>query len=253
MNKRMVVLIVFLVGLLAFPVASARAAQIGPANPNGEPEPVEQPEDQEPVVKKPEAQPATLVDYEAATQRLAQCAALDDVVLRLQCFNRVVEDMGYYQNPVTKEELAKFGFWHATAKNTSTGERTYNMRLHPNAPYINSSGIQRLPELILSCKVNYTEAYIDWKAPISMHALPQKKLDVVYNYDSNPGINARWDLSSDSFAIFIPRAISFIQTMHDKKVLNIQFTPYGEQLVTLTFNLRGLENILSLMYEKCYK
>jgi hypothetical protein len=161
--------------------------------------------------------------------------------------------MGYVQNASAKEELAKFGFWHATAKNNSSGERTYNMRLHPNEPYINSSGVQRLPELILSCRVNFTEVYIDWKAPISMHALPQKKLDVVYNYDASPGISAKWDISADMYAIFIPRGIDFIQTMHGKKVLNIQFTPYGENLATLTFTLTGLENILNIMYEKCYK
>ena len=66
-------------------------------------------------------------------------------------------------------------------------------------------------------------------------------------------ISAKWSLSSDQYAIFIPEAIDFIQTMHGKKVLNIQLTPYGEDLVTLNFTLSGLENILNLMYEKCYK
>jgi len=254
MNKRMIVLIAFLIGLLAFSAAPASAAQVGPVNPNAEPESAPEPdEDAAPVVKKPEAKPGSLVDYAAAGERFGQCTVLEDAVMRLLCFNRIAEDIGYLLNHLQKEALPKFGFWPATARSNTVGEKTYNMRIGPNTPYVGSSGIQRMPELILSCKVKHTEAYIDWKTALMLPQHNFRTIDVVYSFDSEPGISTRWDISSDKFAIFIPQAIEFIQSMHNKRVLNVQFTPYNEQLVILSFSLNGLENILNLMYEKCYK
>src|SRR6185436_5213713 len=100
MNKRMIVLIAFLIGLLAFSAAPASAAQVGPVNPNAEPESAPEPdEDAAPVVKKPEAKPGSLVDYAAAGERFGQCTVLEDAVMRLLCFNRIAEDIGYPLNP----------------------------------------------------------------------------------------------------------------------------------------------------------
>ena len=123
------------------------------------------------------------------------------------------------------------------------------MRLPPNTPYITSAGVVRIPELILSCKVNYTEVYIDWKASLGV----AKKLDIVYNFDNDPGISAKWDISNDGYAIFIPHGLDFIRSMNGRKTLTVQLTPAGEPLAVMVFTLDGLQNVLSLLYERCYK
>jgi hypothetical protein len=124
------------------------------------------------------------------------------------------------------------------------------MRLPPNKPYISSTGVVRIPELILSCKVNYTEAYLDWKADLGTTA---KGLDVVYNLENDPPATAKWDVSNDTFALFIPHGMDFIRSLNGKKTLTIQMTPVGDSLATLVFSLDGLQNVLNLMYERCYK
>ncbi len=251
--QRTAILIAFLLLCSIFSPVKAQT-QTGPVDPNAAAADQEDKKDAEEAKKAPppdnRVAPNTAVDFPVSQSHVSQCEQLDNAVLRLQCFDRLARDLGFAQDDKAEQQLAKFGFWSATAKMNGMGERLTNMRLPPNAPYITSGGSVLVPELILSCKVNYTEAYLDWKADLGGN---NPKLDVVYNYDNDPAVTAKWEMSNDQFALFIPNALDFIRTLNGRKTLTIQLTPANESLAVLTFSLDGLQNVLNLMYEKCYK
>jgi type VI secretion system VasI family protein len=251
-HRRTAALIAALLLSIMFYSAAARA-QVGPVDPNAAAADDEDKKDAEETKKAPphdnRVAPNAAVDFPTARAHVSQCEQLDDAVLRLQCFDRLATDLGFAQEQKAEQQLAKYGFWAATSKLNGMGERLTNMRLPPTTPYITATGVVRIPELILSCRVNFTEAYIDWKATLAT----SKKIDVVYNFDNDPNISARWDLSDDGEAMFIPHGLDFIRSLNGRKALTIQMTPAGESLAILNFNLDGLQNVLNLMYERCYK
>ena len=235
---------------IMFSAVTARA-QTGPVDPNAaaDDEDKKEPEETKQAPPDNHIAPNPSVDFPVARTHVSQCAQLDDAVLRLQCFDRLGRDLGFAQDEKTEQQLEKYGFWTATSKMNGMGEKLINMRLPPSAPYVTTAGVVRVPELVLSCKVNYTEAYIDWKGSLG----PYKKIDVVYNLDSDPNITTKWDVSEDGEAMFIPRSLDFIRSLNARKTLTVQLTPANESLAILTFSLDGLQNVLNLMYEHCYK
>src|SRR5206468_3347813 len=119
---------------------------------------------------------------------------------RLQCFDRLAVDLGIetQEDKLKKEvNIGQIGAWRETEKMDESGNHILSLHLKSNAPYKTPSGMQRQPELVFSCKPQYTEIYIDWKAPLTSPTSSEKTLKVVYNFDDDVGIKANWDLSLD--------------------------------------------------------
>ena len=192
------------------------------------------------------------VDLPSMKSQFGQCSEIRSYVLRLQCFDRIAEDMGIVRLEKTETGLATFGRWHAVDVVSAGGEHTTTMHLPANRPYRAQSGDEYTPELILSCKAKHTDMYIDWKAPIS-NTLLLKSLDVVYIFDNDVGVSTSWEVSLDRNAVYIPQTMQFIQSMHGKKVLIVQMslTQYIG-MVSMTFTLDGLEDVLKMMAQRCY-
>ena len=191
-------------------------------------------------------------DLPSMKSQAGACAILKDYVLRLQCFDRLAEDMGIVHKEKVEKELARFGLWRAIETISLAGEHSTDMHLPANAPYTSPSGEERTPELVLTCKAKHTDAYIDWKAPIAENS-NIKTLDVVYLFDSDVGVSTKWDISLDKNALYIPRQVEFIQSMHGKRILTVQasLTQYVG-MATMVFTLNGLEDALKMMAQRCY-
>lgn len=195
-------------------------------------------------------------DFDSTITQLKRCSQIIDNILRIQCYDRISDDLGATPKKDAQQkeqQLAKFGFWRATAKTNSVGEQLTNMRLSSNKPYLGPSGVQRFPELVLSCKTQHTDAYIDWKGLLVSNGTKKGQFKFIYSLDNAPGIVADWDLSFDNFAMFAPHALDFIRQLHGHKVMVMQLKPSENETATLTFTLAGLDNVEKIMYDRCYK
>jgi hypothetical protein len=191
-------------------------------------------------------------DLPAMKSQAGSCAVLKDYVLRLQCFDRLAEDMGISHTEKVEKELAKYGLWRAIETITPDGVHSTDMRLPANSPTTGANGEEHTPDLVLTCKTKHTDAYIDWKAHVA-YGPDTKTVDLVYLFDSDVGITTSWDVSLDRNALYIPRPVDFIRSMHGKKTLTVQSaqTQYDD-MFTLVFTLNGLEDVLKMMAQRCY-
>lgn len=200
---------------------------------------------------------AVPTDFDGARTQIQRCANLTDNILRIRCYDRLATDMGVTITREAKqkeEELAKYGFWRITSRSNQVGEVLTNARLPANKPYQSNSGVERNAELVISCKIQSTDLYIDWKGMIGRGSTEyNNKIQLVYSADNQQGVLTNWDVSFDRFAAFAPHALDFIRTLHGVKNLVFQGKPEPDNTVTLVFTLDGLENVLKILYDRCYK
>jgi type VI secretion system protein VasI len=100
--------------------------------------------------------------------------------------------------------------------------------------------------LILRCKSNQTEVYINWNNYLGSEAAVTSRI-------GDAAAQTRlWSLSTDSKATFYPSGdISFIKSLMGVDQFVAQVTPYSESPVTAVFNTSGLEVAVAPLRETC--
>ncbi len=196
-------------------------------------------------------------DFEGAKRQIQRCADVTDNILRIRCYDQLASDLGVIAKNIAiqkEAEIAKFGFWRVTARANQVGEMLTSARLTANKPYQSLTGVERNAEFVISCKTQSTDAYVDFKGMIGAGSTDfANKLPLVYNTDNEQGVMVNWDVSFDRFAAFAPHALDFVRSLHGKKTLVFQGKPEPDNTVTLVFTLDGLENVLKILYDRCYK
>ena len=100
--------------------------------------------------------------------------------------------------------------------------------------------------LVLRCKSNKTEAYINWRDYLGSEA------HVTWRIGAEDARTGRWVLSTDEKATFYPYDdIAFIRQLLNADRLVAQVTPYSETPVTAVFDLTGLTNVIIPLQEAC--
>ena len=169
--------------------------------------------------------------------------------------NMTVPDRGRTDNTsflsgLKEDEIAKFRSWRASSGVNGQGEHLTIIRLSPKKPYVTSAGAEIYPDLVISCKLNETSLYVDWKTPVS--SADGVNANIQYTFDENDPVDASWRLSEDKTMIFPHRPVDFIKSLNDANRLFIQLTPYAQAKTRVSFNLDGLDEVLRLIGERCY-
>lgn len=104
------------------------------------------------------------------------------------------------------------------------------------------------PTLVLRCRENTTEAYINWSdylgsdGPVVSYRIGDGKMQ-----------RQRWSLSTDSRATFYPGShIGFIKELVGANRFVARVTPYGESPVTAVFELSGLPEHVQKLQRACH-
>jgi hypothetical protein len=139
----------------------------------------------------------------------------------------------------------------------TTGNWTVNESVNPldDSPIVTlvgqaTEGRSRFgdaPSLVLRCRGNRTEVYINWG-----EYLGSSGVTVSYRIGDDQLQRRRWSLSTDNRATFYPGSdIQLIRSLAgvDRFVANV--TPYGESPVTAVFDLTGLEEHLPKLQSAC--
>lgn len=102
------------------------------------------------------------------------------------------------------------------------------------------------PHLVLSCKNNETDMYINWNAYLG------NKAYVTSRIGTNKAKKIKWELSKDKNSSFYPGTpIPLIREMvkYDKVIFEV--IPYNEGPIKATFDTKGLEILIQPLIDTC--
>lgn len=100
--------------------------------------------------------------------------------------------------------------------------------------------------LIFRCERNSTEAYVSWREYIG-----SDNMKVSYRTDKDEAKTVWWNPSSNGQATFIPKPISFINSLEGKNSIYIEAEKYRGGRVSGTFDLTGLQEAIIPLRGAC--
>ncbi len=103
------------------------------------------------------------------------------------------------------------------------------------------------PTLTISCRENKTRVYIDWGAYITT-----RDTKVTTRLDKKKAKKRTWSMSTNNEATFYKgKNISFTKELMNHDTLLANVTPYGENTVSATFDIRKLDEAIKPLRKSC--
>lgn len=188
---------------------------------------------------------------------IKRCAGLQDRTVRITCYDDMAGELGYLDADKTKKEqevLSTIGFWQIEKSTSALGEPRTTLRSESLNTITSISGTERRVHFIIQCTPGKTEAFLDWKTPVtkSIQSTMKNGLDVTYRIDSGDRVGEKWQVSTDRQAIFVPDAIEFVRNMNNKQRLNLEVAPINAPLQGVQFDIKGIEQAAQELAKACY-
>lgn len=188
---------------------------------------------------------------------IKRCAGLQDRTVRITCYDQMAGDLGYLDPEKAKREqeiLSSIGFWQVGKSTTTFGEARTTLRSESINTIKSASGTERHVHFIIQCTPGKTEAFLDWKTPVTKasQAVMKQGLDITYRIDSDDKIADKWQVSTDRQAIFVPDAIEFVRQMNNKNRLSFEIVPVGDSVQGVHFDIKGIEQAAQELAKACY-
>ncbi|HHU93732.1 MAG TPA: DNA primase [Alcaligenaceae bacterium] len=177
--------------------------------------------------------------------KVAACAAIDNTVNRLECYDNLAKTEGLVTTSSTQKSTNSKWITN-TQTDPLTDKSIYTSLL------IADQGKGKYGDtiaLLVRCQNNKTEMYIDWES-----FLGSDDIRTTYRVGKNPAKTSNWHLSTDKKAAFfpdtpIPTLKEFISVEDPSFVANV--TPYNESPVTAVFDITGAEEALADIRKGC--
>lgn len=183
---------------------------------------------------------ASAVDDKA----IAQCAAVQNTVERLACFDELSSEHGLAQETNTTTPSGS-GLWQTSTKLDPLTDNAVH-----TAMLFASSGRARFGTpiaLFVRCKDNKTEMYVAWN-----DYLGRDGTRVTYRLDKEPAKTSRWGLSTDNKATFFPGSpVPLLRSMASSTSFVANVTPFNESPVTAVFDTKGADVALADIRKGC--
>ena len=173
-----------------------------------------------------------------------RCAALDNTVERLSCFDTLAESNGLTTKTVPTPSASKGKWSTSTTTDPMTDKSIFIARLNA------SSGRGRLGEgidLIVRCAKNKTELYINWHS-----FLGTDSARVTHRTGKSKAQTHTWDVSTDHTSSFYPGSpVTALKEMIKNTSFVANVTPYSESPVTATFDISGADAAFADIRKGC--
>lgn len=174
---------------------------------------------------------------------LAQCAAIDNAVTRLACFDVLAKDRGAAPSTESTTSSAS-GKWRTyTDIDPMTDKEVYTAILEADS---GRSRLGRNISMVVRCADNKTDMYINWN-----DFLGSGSVSTTYRIDKEPAKTSGWNLSTDKTAAFLPRPIATLKKLADSSSFVANVTPYNENPVTAVFNTAGADAAFTDIRKGC--
>lgn len=155
--------------------------------------------------------------------------------------------------PATRNE--KTGKWRLNASTSSFDDsKTVVLALEAESAIVGWPAVTHTPTLILRCKENKTEAYVN-------AGMQGKPVFGEYGQDLGVSMRGRYDKgetfeyempkSTDGQAFFFRYPIEEIKYMTKHSSLVLEFTPFNSNPVEIRFDLTGLSEVLKPVRDAC--
>ncbi len=179
----------------------------------------------------------------------AVCVRMTNDSLRLYCFkhrHRVLLDfqsqlkaLGVVQGP---------GKWEGLTK-TSPIDDSLNVSILVKSEHNIESGYNVVwPKLIIRCKENVTNVYVIWNLYLGLDSTK-----MLTRFDKEPARTSTWSMSTGNKGVFVRGSnIEFIKQMMRHNRLLVRITPYGENPVMATFDIRELAEAIKPLRKACH-
>lgn len=184
--------------------------------------------------------------FAGTEEEIGKCAKIKGEALRLICYDELAKMLGV-DKPKTTIKEAK-GKWHVTEE-TSPIDDSINVLLSLFANDMVKSGYKTVtPVLFVRCKENETRVVINWSLYLGL-----EETEMLTRLDSQKARTSKWSLSTDNEAVFFRGSnVDFAKTLMRHEKLLTQVTPYGENPVMATFDIRGLSETIKPLREACH-
>lgn len=185
------------------------------------------------------------VNADISPLEYAKCSSKKDDLARLDCFDRLDNNKKSNDHQVQKTALKDKGKWTIRVKkNPIDDSKTVDIMLDADS---GKSSYGKGVSLVVRCKSNKTEFYINWNDYLGSEAY------VLTRIGNKKSKTKQWELSTDSKATFHPKeTISFLKKMMNSDKFLAQVTPYNESPVTAIFSTRGMMEAIKPLRETCH-
>lgn len=107
-------------------------------------------------------------------------------------------------------------------------------------------GISRYLALSVRCAENTTDFQITFNDYV-----PNDYSKVSYRIDEGKPITENWITATNGSGVFSPHAIKMLKSLKGKNKLTVGFTPYGRQMVTQSFYISGIDQVIDRISKSC--
>lgn len=180
-------------------------------------------------------------------KEIAICAAKESDAERLICYDKLAKKLGIDKSK--SKSIKGKGKWQVR-KSISPIDDSTNVYLYLNSEEPVKSGYKIVrPSLYIRCKENKTDVYLNWNLYLGLDTTK-----MLTRFDSEPAYTSTWSISTDTKAVFVRgnNDISFAKKMMEHSKLLVQITPYGENPVMATFDIKGLKEAINPLREACH-
>ena len=179
-----------------------------------------------------------------SNQEFAKCAAIEGDLARLDCFDQLAKRKKLDGPQSQQLNANNSGKWvvHSSI-NPIDDSKTVTMSLDADS---GSSSYGAGVDLVIRCKSNKTEMYINWQDYLG------RNTDVLTRIGDAKATTKGWSLSTDKKATFHPKGtIRFLLKMMESDKFLAQITPYSENPITAIFNTAGMKEAIKPLRETC--
>ncbi|MGZ9109296.1 MAG: hypothetical protein ACXW4B_10820 [Micavibrio sp.] len=185
-------------------------------------------------------------DYKELGLRMKNCKSITSLITRSQCYDAVVLDFDL--ESLNRLDIGKgMGKWKVTTEKSPVDDTQNVFASILGDEYIqNRQGKATKPSLILRCKEQKVEGYILWDEKLGY-------VDVLVNTRIGKGEQegARWKLSADKTAAFIPDPTAFAQSLIGQDSLYTSIWIPSADPIATNYDIRGSALALQPLLDAC--
>lgn len=198
----------------------------------------------------------------------SDCAALTDFNARMACVREVgaaisetrdsraaARDQRLEDRAATAQEWQAHPhpLWRTSMSRSPLDDSPTVVLSRPSRNVISNSYGQAGPGmLVIRCRENTTSAYLTFNGHFMADIQGRGRVD--YRVDQRPAGHRRMTVSTDNESLGAwsgNQSIPWIREMLDADQLYIRATPFNESPVSLTFDIRGLDEAIAPLRDAC--
>lgn len=177
-------------------------------------------------------------------EKMSGCSIIDSNEFRLKCYDRVYKEETTINT--APKESGYIGKWGQSIDTDPMTDKTIVVLSLNSENRISNSFSYVQPTLLIRCKNNRTEVFINWDVYLGLDST-----SVTTRVDKNSKVTRSWGISTDTKATFAPYGYSFAKKLIGHKKLVAEVTPYGANPTTVTFNIDGIDNAIKPLRKEC--